>query len=125
MADEAGQPGLFASAKGLLHTLVETARTRLSLLASDLEEQGALLLQVAVLAALAAFCLALAAVLAVFFIIILFWDGHRLMATGVLFATFAAGAAVFGLLARSALATRPKLLAGTLDELRKDAEHLK
>ena len=96
-----------------------------SLLASDLEEQGARLAQVAVLAALAAFCLALAAVLAVFFIIILLWDEHRLLATGVLFAMFTAGAAVFGLLARSALAARPRLLAGTLDELRKDAEHLK
>ncbi len=124
MADEAGQAGLFASAKGLLRTLVGTARTRLALVASDLEEQGARLAQVALLAALAAFCLALAAVLAVFFIIILFWDGHRLLATGVLFAAFAAGAAVFGLLARSALATRPKLLSGTLDELRKDVEHL-
>ena len=69
--------------------------------------------------------LALAAVLAVFFIIILLWDEHRLLATGVLFAMFTAGAAVFGLLARSALAARPRLLAGTLDELRKDAEHLK
>jgi len=63
-------------------------------------------------------------VLLVLLIAVLFWDTNRLVAIGVLAGGFAVGG-LAGLLAlRSAIVQRPKFLAATLAELRKDEREL-
>ena len=127
MTDGVGRgEGLLASLRGLVHTLIAILRTRLALVASDLEEQAAYLSQILVFALVCAMGVFFATALGITFVIAAFWDvwAQRLIAIGVLFALFLA-LALWSLVAiRTRLAQRPKLLAATLAELDKDKRAL-
>ena len=69
-------------------------------------------------------CLTLALLLAVVFVLAVFWDTHRLAALGVMIAVFAAAGAGAAALAARKIKTKPKLLGATLAELAKDYHHL-
>ena len=125
MAEETGHTeGLLESLRNLAKTFIAILQTRLEIFASELDEQRALLARIAVFAAVAGFCLGVAVILFVFFLVVLFWDSNRLLAIGVLTGVFAAGGVVSGLMLRSAIVRRPKLLSATLAELRKDRAKL-
>ena len=124
MAEQVVRPGLLNSLKALAKTLLDTTQTRLKLLSSELEEQGARLLKIVALAAIGGFLLALAIVLAVFFIIVLFWDTHPLLAIGLLAGGFLIGAVVAFMMVKSEIEHRPPLLQGTIDEFHKDKMRL-
>ena len=125
MAEEARRTeGLLDSLRGLARTFVAVLQTRLEIFASEIDEQRALLARIAVLAAIAAFCLGLAVILLVLLIVVLFWDTYRLPAIGILAGVFAAAGIAACLMLWSALARRPKLLSATLAELRKDRTKL-
>jgi uncharacterized membrane protein YqjE len=116
--------GLLDSLKNLVRTFLEILQTRLEIVASELDEQRALLARVTVLAAVAAFCLALAVILCVLFVVVLFWDTNRLLAIGIIAGIFSLGAIIALLMLREAIRKRPQLLAATLAELRKDRSKL-
>ena len=123
MSDEAGRAvGVLDSLRSLAATLIAVVQTRLELVATDIEEERAWIARMAILAALAGFCLALAVNLIVLFLVVLFWDANRLLAIGVLAGVFAAFAAGLAFAARSTAARRPRLFSATLAELRKDRE---
>ncbi len=125
MTDEAGQAGgLLVSLRNAARTFLAILQTRLELVANEIEEEKARLARIAVLAAVAGFCLALAVNLVVLFLVVLFWDSNRLLAIGVLAGVFAAGAAAAVAMLRSSVAKRPKLLSATLAELGKDRRDL-
>ena len=125
MAEESGRAeSLLESLRNLARTFLAIVQTRLEIFASEIDEQRALLARIAVLSAIAAFCLGLAVILLVLFIAVLFWDTHRLLAIGVLAGVFAAGGIAACLMLAAAIARRPKLLAATLAELRKDRTKL-
>jgi len=125
MTEETGRAeGLLDSLRNLARTFVALVQTRLEIFASELDEGRAHLERIAVLAAIAAFCLGLAVVLLVFFLVVLFWDTNRLLAIGVLAGIFAAGGIAAALRLRAVIAQRPKFLLATLEELRKDARKL-
>jgi uncharacterized membrane protein YqjE len=125
MAEESGRAtGLLESLRNLGKTFLAVLQTRLEIFASEIDEQGALLARIAVLAAVAALCLGLAVILVVLFVAVLFWDTNRLLAIGAMAGIFAAAGIIAGLMLRSAIARRPKLLAATLAELRKDKSKL-
>jgi uncharacterized membrane protein YqjE len=125
MSDEAGRAvGVLDSLRKLAGTLLTAVQTRLELVATDIEEERAWIARLAVLAALAAFCAALAVNLVVLFLVVMFWDTNRLLAIGVLAAVFAAIALALGIAARSAAARRPRLFSATLAELRKDRDQV-
>jgi uncharacterized membrane protein YqjE len=125
MTEEAGRAeGLLDSLRSLAQTFVALLQTRLEIVASEIDEGRTRLARIAVLAALAAFCLGLAVVLLVFFLVVLFWDSNRLLAIGVLTGVFTAGAIAAGLVLRLEIVRRPKFLSATLEELRKDAKKL-
>jgi uncharacterized membrane protein YqjE len=125
MTEEAGRAeGLLDSLRSLAQTFVALLQTRLEIVASEIDEGRTRLARIAVLAALAAFCLGLAVVLLVFFLVVLFWDTNRLLAIGVLTGVFTAGAIAAGLALRLEIVRRPKFLSATLEELRKDAKKL-
>lgn len=115
--------GLLASLRGLVRTLIAIAQTRLAILASDLEEQGACFARIAVFAAISAVGLFFATSLAIVFVIAAFWD-NRLIAIGILFAVFLALALWALASLRRHLAGRPRLLSATLAELEKDKTSL-
>jgi len=125
MAEETGRAeSLLESLRNLARTFLAIVQTRLEIFASEIDEQRALLARIAVLAGVAAFCLGLAVILLVLFVVVLFWDTNRLLAIGVLAGVFAAGGIVACVVLRTAIARRPKLLAATLAELRKDRTKL-
>lgn len=126
MSDDAGRAvGVLDSLRRLAGTLLAAVQTRLELVATDIEEERAWIARMAILAALAGFCLALAVNLVVLFLVVLFWDTNRLLAIGALAGLFAAFAVALALAARSTAARRPRLFSATLAELRKDREDIK
>src|SRR5438094_5354273 len=125
MSQEAGRSGgLLDSLGDLARTFLAIVQTRIEIFASEIDEERARLARIAVLAAVTALCIALAVILLVFFLVVLFWDTDRLLAIGVLAGVFAVGgiAACLGL--RAAVSQRPKFLSATLAELRKDRTKL-
>jgi len=116
----AGRGGLLHSIKHLAQSLLGAARTRLEILATEIEEERLRLEQMLLFALGAVFCLGMGIVLSVFFIVVLFWDTHRLAAVGSLAAGFLAAGVILGLILRDKAKSRPKLFAATRGELAKD-----
>ena len=115
--------GLLASLRSLVRSLIATAQTRLAILASDLEEQGACFARILFFAAIGAVALFFTTALAIVFVIAAFWE-NRLTAIGILFAAFLALALWALAMLRRHLADRPRLLSATLAELDKDKASL-
>jgi uncharacterized membrane protein YqjE len=125
MTEEAGRAeGLLDSLRDLARTFLALLQNRLEIFASEIDEQRALLARIALLAAVAAFCLGLAVILGVLLVVVLFWDTNRLLAIGALAGALGAGGVVALLMLRAAVRQRPRLLAATLAELRKDRAKL-
>lgn len=125
MPEEAGRAGgLLDSLRNLARTFLAAVQTRLEIVASEFEEERARLARIALLAAVAAFSLGLAGLLAVLFLVVLFWDSNRLLVIAVIAGMFLAVGVSAYLLLRAALAERPRLLSATLAELRKDRDEL-
>lgn len=116
--------GLIASAKRLLSTLTSIASTRLELLASELQEERLRLTQMLFFALFALFLFGIGILLLTVFILVLFWDDHRLAVLGGLSVLFFALGTIMALLLRSQSRTKPKLFSDSLAELAKDREHL-
>ncbi|MES2975252.1 MAG: phage holin family protein [Pseudomonadota bacterium] len=92
--------GLFASVRQMLATALEMAEVRLALFASEFEEEKLRIFQALVLAVLGLLMLTVGAVLLCGFVLMLFWEGYRLAALGVMTAVFVAGG---GLMVRSGI----------------------
>jgi len=126
MADPSLPPskGLLESLTHLAGTLMAMAHTRLSLIATDVEESRRNLLTLLVLALAAALCLAIGIVLATMVVVFLFWNTHLILALGSLSVFYL----LLGLIAwRRALyqaRTQTKPFAATLSELSKDSKWL-
>lgn len=116
--------GLLASLRRLAATLVAVFQTRLELLATEVEEERVRLGRLLLLAAAAAFFLALGILTLTLFVIVLFWDTHRLLITGLLAALYLGVGLAIGLAARREVLARPRLFAASLSELAKDRERL-
>ena len=118
--------GLFESGKRALDSLVDMALVRLELFGTELEAEKLRLFNALVQVAVALVMLALGLVLALGFVVLLFWDGYRLAAIGVLTLLFGGLGTGLLLRARNALIGRdggPFSL--TLGELRRDRESLR
>ncbi len=121
-APRAGEPAPASSVSGALRTILSVAETRVRLAANEIEEQGLRLLEVALWAGAALLMLSIGLGFAAFFVVLLFWDTHRVVAVALVTATFL-GAGVGGvLMARASFASRPGFLSATLAELRKDRD---
>jgi uncharacterized membrane protein YqjE len=114
------EPGVL----GIAATALALLRTRLELLLTEIEEERAWIERAALLAAATGFCLGMAAMLAVGFLVALFWDAYRLAAIGGLaFLFLGAGIVLAAVLVRGARG-KPALLSDSLDQLDKDWEQL-
>jgi len=121
----AAHGGLLQSIKHLGRSLLGAAQTRLEIFATEIEEERVRLEQLLLVALGAAFCLGMAMVLSVTFVMIYFWDTHRLLTAGLLAMAFMGMAAALGLILRARVKTRPKPFAITRSELAKDSAMLR
>jgi uncharacterized membrane protein YqjE len=127
MSSEAGEPrspGLLDSLGRLARTALGLARTRLEILATEIEEERIRVTQLALLVAAIVFCLQVALVLLVVLVVVLLWDSHRVITLGLLGAVFLLAAVAGAARLRFLLRTRPKIFASTIAELAKDKERL-
>ena len=115
---------LMESIKRLLSTLASIVSTRLELLANELQEERLHLTQMLVFALLTLFCFGIGVLLLAAFIVVLFWDEHRLAVLGMLSIIFFALSMLTAMLLRSKMEAKSKLFSVSLAELAKDKEQL-
>lgn len=120
MADE----GLFSSLRNMATTFVAMTHTRLELLSTDLEEGRERLISLLAMAFISLFCLSVGVLLLALFIVVAFWDTHRLLVLGLLTGLFLATGTVLCFLAIQSLKSMPRVFKASLDELAKDHQHL-
>jgi uncharacterized membrane protein YqjE len=128
MPQEAGAPrppGLVDSLSRLGRTALGMLRTRLALLGTEIEEERIRFARLGLAVAAIAFCLQMAVLLLVAFLVVLLWETHRLATLGAFAALFLAAGVVGMLVLKRRLARRPKMFASSLGEFLKDEERLK
>ncbi len=118
------ETGLLASVKRLLSTLAAIASTRLELLVNELHEERLHLEQMLLFFFSALFCFGMSIVLLSFFVVVLFWDQHRLAALGGLGMAFFAAGAYLAQRLRSMAEKKSRLFSVSLGELSRDREQL-
>ncbi len=116
---------LSASLRRLGSTLFATLHTRVELLALEYQRERMGIMRLMVLGLAALFFLALGAITATIFVIVLFWDSQRLVVIGFLtLLYFAIGAGIVAFTKREAeRLNRP--FSASLEELRRDGERFK
>ncbi len=113
---------LLRALQNLGGSFLAIVQTRLELLSTEIEEEWLRLAGFALIALAALFCVAVAVLLAVVFIVAAFWDSYRLTAVVALAAAFAVTAVVLWRVLVMRFAAKPRLFAASLKELRKDRE---
>lgn len=116
--------GLLDSARRLLSTLLGVVTTRIELLANEWQEERLRLAEMLLFALFAIFCFGMGVVLLTMFIVVLFWDEHRLAVLAMLSLIFLALAGWLTLLLRSRVRQGSRLFSASLAELSKDRESL-
>lgn len=124
MNDAARQTGLFASVRQLLATALELAQVRLALLGTEVELQTQRLFGALLWGAVGLLALGLGLVLLCGFVILLFWDGYRLAAVGVLTLLFLGVATLLLRESRQRLRRVSGMFAASLTELDRDRARL-
>jgi uncharacterized membrane protein YqjE len=122
---DAGGSGLLGSVRRLGATLLGMVQTRLELLSTETEEHVVRLSRSCVLAACALMLVTLGLLVATLFVLILFWDTHRLAAAAALALMYLGGGIAMALYARREARSQPRLFAASLAELAKDRHELK
>jgi uncharacterized membrane protein YqjE len=120
----AASGGLLASARAFAHTLIALSKTRLEIFLNEIEEERLHIARQIILAVLAGFCLLVGALLAVTFLVVLFWDTHRLLTLGLLALAFIGGGAGLVMLFSARAGAKPRLFSASLGELAKDLDRL-
>jgi len=120
MSDAAKEPGLLGSLRQLIGTLLETAQVRLSLLSNELEQEKLRLFDGLLWAGLALLLLGMGALLLCVFVIVLFWDSHRLLALGTLALLFLGAGTLLLVRARARLQSRGGPFNSSVAELGRD-----
>ncbi|MEQ1814079.1 MAG: phage holin family protein [Candidatus Nitrotoga sp.] len=116
--------GLMGSVGRLLSTLTSIISTRLELLINELQVERLRLTQMLVSALFAMFCFGMGLLLLTVFIVVLFWDDHRLAVLGVLCAFFFLLGSIMVLLLRGKAQAGSKLFSASLAELSRDRKYL-
>lgn len=89
-----------------------------------MEEERQRLVSLLAMAFISLFCLCVGVVLLAIFIVVMFWDTHRLLVLGLLTGIFLVSGMVLWGLAMHALKTMPRMFAASLAELSKDRQQL-
>lgn len=106
-------------------TLLAMVQTRLELAAVEIEEESRRTLGHFVLALISLILFGIALVLVSLAIILIFWDTYRLQAVFALASLFGIAGAAVAYTLHAKFATKPRLLAATVGELKKDIIYLR
>jgi uncharacterized membrane protein YqjE len=117
-------PGLFASVRGFAANALEVLRTRLELLATELEEESVRLARLAFWGAVALLFLGFSLIMVSLLIVVLFWDTHRVAAIAILALGYLGAGLAIGFWVRGNLRARSKLFSASTAELAKDRDQL-
>lgn len=118
-------PGLAASLRRLLGTLLEVAQVRLELLSAEIESEKLRVFDALVWLVLALLCATTGMLLAIGFVVLLLPETLRGPALGVAAAIFIVAAIALARQARERLASPAGAASATIDELRRDRDALK
>jgi uncharacterized membrane protein YqjE len=116
--------GIVRSARRMLAILVSMAHTRLNLLAVEIMQEKSRIWVLLLLTALTLLFAFLALLTLSLFVVVAFWEDHRLLAIGCLFVFYVAATGVTFFVVRQRSKAGSKLFPGTLDELAKDSAAL-
>lgn len=120
MSDPVKESGLFVSLRRLLSTAIEMVQVRLDLLGTEVELEKRRLFDGMLWGAIGLLVLGVGIVLSCGFIILLFWDGYRLAAVGVLALLCLGGSVVLMREARHRLRNPNGIFKASLAELKRD-----
>ena len=118
------EAGLLGSIKRLLSTLTSVASTRLELLANELYEERLHLEQMLLYFVSALFCFGMTIMLLTVFIVVLYWDDHRLLLLGGLSTVFLVAGLMLAMRLQKIMQNKSKLFSVSLAELAKDKDLL-
>lgn len=125
MSDPVNESGLFASLRRLLATALEMAQVRLDLLGTEIELEKQRLFNGLLWGSIALMMLGMGLVLLCGFVILLFWEGYRLAATGGMALLFLSGGATLLYKARQHLQQKAGIFNASMSELDRDLSGLK
>lgn len=117
--------GLLGSLKSLSSLMVAIAHNRLNLLSTDLEIARERTVSVLMMVLVALFCLCFGALLLALFVVVIFWDTHRLIALGSVTGLFLLIGGLYLWRVLRALKRMPATFEASLTELAKDFNALK
>jgi len=119
------RPRLADSLHGILDAGLQTAQTRLELLAVELQEEKLRLTGLALNTVLAGLLLGFGLVFVMIFLTVLFWEDHRLLALGISTAICIGGGLLAASNAARAFRAGTKLFSASLAELARDRAALR
>lgn len=120
MSDPVQESGLFASLRRLLATALEMAQVRLELLGTEVELEKRRLFDGLLWGAAGLLVLGLGLALLCGFVILLFWDGYRVAAAGVMALLFLVVGSLLVLEARRRLRSPTGMVSASVAELKRD-----
>ena len=109
----------------LAATLLGTLHTRLELVTVEVEEEMERYSSYLLWTVVALFCAGVAVLLAILLIVVIFWETHRVTVLLSLIGVFGGSAMLLMWRLRNAMRNKPRLLAYTLDELKRDSASLR
>ena len=118
------QENLLSSIKGQASTGASIAQTRLELLSVDVQIARSKFISLLVMIVSALFFLFFGLVMLALFIVIYSWETDRMMALGLLTASFLSIGLILAILIAQSLRTMPRLFEASITELAKDREAL-
>ena len=119
------RPRLSESLHGIVDAGLQTAQTRLELLAVELQEEKLRLTGLALNTVLAGLLLGFGLVFLMVFLTVLFWEEHRLLALGISTAVCIGGGLIAASNAARAFRSGTKLFSASLAELARDRAALR
>jgi uncharacterized membrane protein YqjE len=122
--DRPRRPGVLDAAKRMLATLIALVHTRLELFTTEIEEEIQRAASILLWALVALFFGSLTVLFVAVTVLIIFWDSNRILAAVLITVSFLVLTLVFGLLARARLRAKPRFMAASVEELKRDKEAL-
>jgi uncharacterized membrane protein YqjE len=124
MSGPVQESGLFASLRRVLATLLEMAQVRLDLLGTEVELEKRRVFDGLLWGAVAILALGVGIVLLCGFVILLFWEGYRLAAVGVMALLFLVGSVLLLREARQRLRNPTGMFNASIAEAQRDRAEL-
>lgn len=116
--------GILGALKRMLATLAALLHTRLELFTTEIEEEIQRAASILLWTLIALFFGSLTVLMLAVTVLVVFWDDNRILAATLITVTFLALTVIFVLLARARLKAKPRFMAASIEELKRDRESL-